>query len=154
MTRSRKTRKNTMRTIIKRYSDLVNLPTFDERLEYCRFKGFIGDETFGGHRYLNQILYHSSEWRRFRRRVILRDNGFDLGCVDVPICGSVYIHHLNPITPEDILERRQCIFDMENAISVSFQTHNAIHYGVEKPKIVTPVERYENDTCLWRRSYE
>lgn len=136
--------------ITKRYSELILLPTFEERFEYLRFRGTVGDETFGGHRYLNQKLYLSPEWKAFRRRVVLRDNGCDLGCTDVPIGGPIYIHHLNPITQEDILERRECLFDMENVISVSFETHNAIHYGVEKAKTIEPIIRTKGDTCLWR----
>lgn len=138
--------------IIKRsYSELIEIPTFDKRFEYLSLKGSVGDFTFNGHRYLNQKLYRSEEWKSVRRKVIIRDNGCDLGCEDRPIFGSVLIHHINPITIDDIVERRTCVFDLENLISVSFDTHNAIHYGKEEIFIPTTwIARTKNDTCLWR----
>lgn len=114
-------------------------------------KGCVGDITFGGKRQLNQILYKTDEWKRTRQNIIIRDNGCNLAHEDYPIFGSVYIHHINPITIEDILERRPSVFDPENLISTSFETHNLIHYGNENglaPYKV--VERMPNDTIPWR----
>lgn len=139
-----------MKRITKSYSELLLLPTFEERFEYLKCCGVVGIETFGSKRYLNQILYRSAEWKNFKRRVILRDDGNDLGCADMPINGWVYVHHINPISVEDILERRSCVFDMNNAISVSFRTHNALHYSNECPRESCPTIRVEGDTCLWR----
>lgn len=139
------------RTTIRTYSELIKLPTFEERFEYLKLSASVADPTFSGHRYLNQQLYKSPEWKLTRREIILRDNGFDLGHEDYPIGGKIYIHHLNPITIDDILERRRCVFDLENLISSSFNTHNAIHYGSEE--ILSsriPIERTKNDTIPWR----
>lgn len=136
--------------MIKRYSELCRIQIFQDRLLYLRIKGLVGDTTFGGHRYLNQVLYHSNEWKDIRREIIIRDNGCDLSHSDYPINGKIYIHHLNPITIEDILERRSCVFDPENLVCSSFGTHNAIHYGVEDILSREPVTRTKNDTCPWR----
>lgn len=136
--------------VIKTYSEMIRLPTFEERFEYLKCGGTIGVQTFGGHRYLNQALYRSYEWRKFRREVILRDNGFDLGCEGFLIDGCIYIHHINPITINDLLSRNSCVFDMENVISVSLQTHNALHYSEDCPRSNKPATRRPNDTCPWR----
>lgn len=138
------------KTITKSYLELIKIPTFEERFEYLRLSGEVGDRTFGGHRYLNQWLYKLSEWKSTRREVIIRDNGFDLAHPDFPISGNIYVHHINPITIDDILEKRRCVFDLNNLISVSFKTHNAIHYGVEGIPIVSSTERTKYDTCPWR----
>lgn len=135
---------------IKTYSELITFPTFSERFEYLKLFGRVSDETFGCKRYLNQILYKSPEWRSFRRQIAVRDMGLDLGCEDYPIDGPLYIHHINPITPDDIMQRRPCLFDLENAISTSHRTHNAIHYGDECPTRTTFAIRFENDTCPWK----
>lgn len=140
-----------MKKIIRLYSELIEIPTFEERFDYLKLSASVGDVTFGGHRYLNQMLYSFPEWKRIRREVILRDEGFDLAHPDFPIRGNIYVHHLNPITADDILERRSCVFDLENLVSTSFDTHNAIHYGDER--LIAdrvPVERKKNDTCPWR----
>lgn len=135
----------------KSYTELIRIPTFMKRFEYLKVNGFVGDITFGGRRFLNQkFLYESREWRRIRGDIILRDNGCDLAIEDRPIFGSVYIHHINPVTESDILEGRPCVFDPENLICVSFQTHNALHYGNENSISKDYVERRPNDTCLWR----
>lgn len=134
---------------IKTYSELMTLDNFEDRLCYLKIYGLVGVETFGGHRYLNQVLYQMSDWRRIRRQVILRDNGCDLAHEDYPIFDSIYVHHINPITIEDILRRRSCVLDLENLVSTSFRTHNYLHYGVEEP-ITKIVERKPNDTCPWR----
>lgn len=132
----------------KSYSELIKIKKFDDRLRYLTLKGKIGEQTFGGHRLLNQTLYKSYEWKSIRKKIILRDNGCDLAHDDYPIGGHIYIHHLNPITIEDILNRKANIFDEENLVAVSFKTHNAIHYGVEE-LIPRSLERKRNDTCLW-----
>jgi hypothetical protein len=140
-----------MSTIIKTYSELILLPTFIERFRYLKLNGSVGMDTFGHDRYLNQILYHSEEWKRFRREVIIRDNGCDLGCEDYEIHGKILVHHINPITIEDVLRRDPCIFDFENAISTSHNTHNAVHYGDESLLVTEPIVRTPYDTCPWRR---
>lgn len=136
---------------IKRYSDLMKIENFFDRFEYLKLRGQVGVETFGSHRYLNQILYRNLDWKRFRRQIIIRDDGFELGHLDVPISGPIYVHHLNPITIDDVLLRRSCVFDPDNAISVSFKMHQAIHYGYECPLETDPVNRTKNDTCPWRK---
>lgn len=136
---------------IKTYSELISLPTFKERYEYCRLDGLVGEETFGFDRYLNQIFYTSKEWRRFRREIILRDNGCDLGIKDREIGGIITVHHLNPITVDDVINRNSCLFDPENVICVCDNTHKAIHYGDSELLILEPIERTKHDTCPWRR---
>ena len=136
---------------IRTYSELITLPTFIERFRYLKLGGFVGRETFGHDRYLNQILYQSEEWKRFRREIILRDNGCDLGCEDYEIHGNILVHHINPITVEDVIRRDFKIFDPENAISTQLNTHNAIHYGDESLLITEPIVRTKYDTCPWKR---
>ena len=135
----------------KRYSELIQLPTFLQRYRYLKLDGLVGEETFGYDRYLNQILYHSPEWKRFRRDIILRDNGCDLACNGYDISGKILIHHINPITVRDIERRESSIFDPENVVSVTLNTHNAIHYGDESILITEPIIRQPNDTCPWKR---
>ena len=139
-----------MSTMIKTYSDVMRLKTFDERFNFLKLDGIVGDFTFNGHRMLNQILYQSKEWKKTRREVIIRDNGCDLACSDRPIFESIVIHHINPITVDDILERRPIVFDLENLICVTSYTHNGLHYGNEEmiPEVVPERKRY--DTCPWR----
>lgn len=134
----------------KSYSELKDLQTYDERLKYLYLNGSVGIETFGDERYLNQLLYRSPEWKRVRDQVIMRDQGFDLGVEDVLIDGPIYVHHINPITPDDILERRQNVFDLNNLISMSRSSHDAIHYG-RKSNVMNNdlVERKQDDTKLW-----
>lgn len=139
-------------TNIRTYSEMVRLPTFLERYRYLKIGGQVGEETFGYDRYLNQTLYRSSEWRRFRRDIILRDNGCDLACEGYEIIGKILIHHINPITVRDIERRDSKIFDPENVISVTLNTHNAIHYGDESLLITEPLVRTPNDTCPWKRT--
>lgn len=138
-------------SIIKTYSELILLPTFLDRYRYLRIGGAVGKETFGYDRYLNQILYRTPEWKRFRNEIIIRDNGCDLACEDYEIVGKILIHHIDPITVEDVLRRDPKIFDPENVISTSHNTHNAIHYGDESLLITEPIIRTKNDTCPWRR---
>lgn len=137
---------------IKTYSEVIQLPTFLDRYRYLRIGGRVGVETFGYDRYLNQTLYRTPEWKRFRREIILRDNGCDLGCDDYEIVGNILVHHIEPITVEDVLKRDPKIFDPDNAISTSLNTHNAIHYGDESLLITEPLERIKNDTCPWKRN--
>ena len=132
------------------YSELIALPTFIERFNYLKLDGIVGQETFGYDRYLNQTLYRTAEWKRFRREIIVRDNGCDLACEGYEIVGKILIHHINPITVEDIMRRDPKIFDPENVISTTLNTHNAIHYGDEELLITGPIERKPNDTCPWR----
>lgn len=135
----------------KSYNELITIPTFEERFRYLKVYGVIGNQTFGYDRYLNQKLYNTSrEWKRIRDKVILRDNGCDLGCEGFEIYGKIIIHHINPITVEDIVTCNPCVFDLNNLISTSHNTHNAIHYGDEKSLIVAPIERKQYDTCPWR----
>lgn len=135
--------------VYRTYSELIKMRRFEDRFEYLTLKGNVGNITFGGHRYLNQILYKTPKWKSTRREVILRDDGCDLAHEDYTIYGSIYIHHLNPITIDDILKERPCVFDLENLVCTSFKTHNAIHYGIEE-SINNFVERKINDTCPWR----
>ena len=135
---------------IKTYSELILLPTFEERFRYLQLSGRIGEETFGLDRYLNQIFYTSEEWRRIRRDVIVRDNGCDLGIWDREIHGLITVHHLNPISVEDILNRSEILLNPEYLICVSDITHKAIHYGDERLLMTTPIERRPNDMCPWR----
>lgn len=136
--------------MIRTYSELIKLPTFEQRFEYLRLDGSVGRETFGFDRYLNQILYNSPEWKRFRRDIVIRDNGCDLACEGYEIHSRILIHHINPITIEDIINRSPIIFDPENVISTTHNTHNAIHYGDKDLLITGPIERTKNDTCLWK----
>lgn len=136
---------------IKTYSELMTLSSFEDRYRYLKLDGVVGRETFGYDRYLNQILYTSDEWKAFRRKIIIRDNGCDLGCDGFEIPTRITIHHIDPITVDDVLKRHPKVFDPENVISVSHNTHMAIHYGDESLLITSPPERTANDTCPWRR---
>lgn len=134
------------------YSELIKLPTFEERYEYLKLGGGVGNFTFGSHRYLNQRFYSSTEWRQFRRDIIDRDCACDLGINDGlhDITGKIIIHHLNPITQEDISSIKvSVLLNPENVICVSHKTHEAIHYGNEKPLPLFS-ERKPGDTTLWR----
>ena len=134
----------------KTYSELIKLSTFEERFKYLKLEGTVCEETFGFDRYLNQIFYKSEEWKRIRRRVIIRDNGCDLAWEEYEIKGIIIIHHINPITKEDILDRSSKLFDLENLICTSVNTHKAIHYGNEEMLPKKIVERTMNDTCPWK----
>ena len=135
---------------IRTYSELITIPTFKERYEYLRLKGFVGEETFGYDRYLNQSFYRSKEWMDIRDYVIVRDNGCDLGMPGHEIHGRILIHHMNPITKEDILRRSEFLLDPEYLISTIKLTHDAIHYGDENLLMDEPIVRTKNDTCPWR----
>lgn len=134
------------------YLELINLKTFEERFQYLKKTSIIGEITFGSSRYLNQIFYKSSEWKRVRRSIILRDEGCDLALSDYPINGHIYIHHLNPITESDILDRKPCVFDPNNLVCCSLNTHNLLHFGTgdsipdRRPNI-----RFKYDTIPWKK---
>lgn len=136
--------------ITRSYSELITIPSFIERFRYLMLDGSVGEETFGSDRYLNQLLYNSPEWKRCRRDIILRDNGCDLAMDGYDIHGHVYVHHMDPITVEDILRKDPKIFDPENLITVSFNTHQGITYGSENILQLEPPERRPNDTVPWR----
>ena len=134
----------------KSYSEMLLLPSYQARFEYLKIGNKVGEESFGWRRYLNQTLYHSPEWRRFRDKIIVRDNGCDLGVEGYEIFEPIIIHHINPITYEDILNRSSCIFSSENVICVRDRTHKAIHYGDASLLVDLPPERTLNDTCPWK----
>lgn len=136
---------------IKTYSELITLPTFEERYRYLRLGGKVGEETFGFDRWLNQKFYRDPEWLRVRDIVIIRDNGCDLAMPDREIRTRVLVHHMNPITKEDILRRSEFLLNPEYLICTIKNTHDAIHYGDESLLITAPVERARNDTCPWKR---
>lgn len=138
--------------IIRTYSELIRLPTFEERFEYLRLDGKIGEETFGFDRYLNQILYTSNEWRLLRNHIITRDDGCDLAMPDreIPDGVKIFIHHMNPIAKEDILNRSEFLLNPEYLICTIKNTHDAIHYGNEEILYKDPIIRFKNDTCPWR----
>ena len=136
---------------IKTYSELIKLPTFEERFRYLRLNGSVGKETFGFDRYMNQIFYRSQRWKSVRDRVIIRDHGCDLGIEGHEIHGRVIIHHMNPLTLEDIEQESEFLMDPEYLISTIHNTHNAIHFGDESLLITAPIVRTKNDTCPWRR---
>lgn len=139
-----------MKTIIRTYSELITLPTFMERYKYLRIGGTVGADTFGFDRYLNQAFYKSEEWKSIRRHVIIRDCGCDLGIEGREIHERILIHHINPISEEDILDRSDYLLNPEYLISTSHRTHNAIHYGDDSILIDVPLERRKNDTCPWK----
>lgn len=137
--------------IIRTYSDLIQIPTFEERFRYLQLNSSVGKETFGFDRYLNQNFYRSAEWKRIRDKVIIRDNGCDLGVDDRLIYGRVIIHHMNPVTDKDIVDLTSFLLNPEYLICVSHNTHNAIHYGNEDLLMKGPVIRTKNDTCPWKQ---
>ena len=137
--------------IIRTYSELITLPTFEERYQYLRLDGRVGQETFGFDRWLNQKFYKDPEWLRVRDFVIIRDNGCDLGIEGREIRSRILIHHMNPITTDDIVKRSKYLLDPEYLICTVKRTHDAIHYGDESFLILNPIERTKNDTCPWKR---
>lgn len=135
---------------MRTYSELVLLPTFKERFEYLKLSGVVGRDTFGFDRYLNQQFYRTSEWKKVRDAVIIRDNGCDLGVEGYEIHDRIIIHHMNPITVNDIIKHSDWIVDPNQLICTSFRTHNAIHYGDISLIDKQPTIRKPNDTCPWR----
>lgn len=136
--------------MIRRYSDLIRLNTFEERLSYLKLNGVVANETFGFDRYLNQQFYKSSEWKKVRQQVIIRDQGCDLGVPGHDIYDQIIVHHMNPITIEDIEHNPEILLDPEYLICVSLDTHNEIHYGIGNNNCSSFVERVPGDTKLWR----
>lgn len=137
---------------IRTYSELITIPTFEERYKYLKIGGKVGEETFGFERYLNQEFYKSREWQSIRRQVIVRDLGCDLGIEDREIHGKIIVHHMNPITIDDIIEASDFLLNPEYLICTLKSTHDAIHYGDESLLIKAPVERTKNDTCPWKHT--
>lgn len=135
--------------MIKSYQEMIQFDKFLDRFNYLQLNGRVASETFGDQRYLNQTLYRSAEWKRIRNRVIVRDNGCDLADPTRPIYGNILIHHINPITVSDILERNPIIFELDNLVCVSPMTHKAIHYGSADLLMKDPIERKPGDTVLW-----
>lgn len=136
--------------MIRSYSELCTLNTFEDRYKYLQLSGAVGKDTFGFDRYLNQIFYRSQEWKSVRDKVIIRDDGCDLGVKGYEIHGRIYIHHMNPIMLKDIEQRTDLLLNPEYLISTTHSTHNAIHYGDESLLPLVPKERSANDTCPWK----
>jgi len=137
--------------MIRTYTELLRLYTFEDRYKYLQLGGSVGKETFGFDRFINQNFYRSQEWKSIRDYVIIRDNGCDLGIEGYEIHGKIYIHHINPILLKDFEEQSDFLLDPEYLICTTHQTHNAIHFGDESLLIGKPIERSKNDTCPWRR---
>ena len=139
--------------MIRTYTELLEIPTFEERYEYLRLGGKIGDDTFGFDRWINQDFYQSYEWRRFRKQIISRDLGCDLACRDRPFLNGelIIIHHMNPIDKTDILQHSEFLMDPEYVIATSGNTHKAIHYGDRSLlRVFEPIVRRPNDMCPWK----
>lgn len=136
--------------MIRTYTELLKLKTFEERFRYLKLDGIVGQETFGFDRYLNQVFYRSQKWKSIKNKVIIRDNGCDLGVEGHEIYGRIIVHHMNPITLKDIERESEFLLDPEYLISTVHRTHNAIHYGDESLLITAPIERTKNDTCPWK----
>lgn len=137
--------------MIRTYSELITFPTFEDRYRYLRIEGKVGEDTFGFDRWLNQSFYKDPEWRAIRDKIIIRDNGCDLGIPGREIYSRIIVHHMNPITKDDILSRSAFLLNPEYLICTVKNTHDAIHYGDEGLLIKAPIERTKNDTCPWRR---
>lgn len=135
--------------MIKSYRELAKLKTFDERFTYLKLSGVVGASTFGYDRYLNQKLYNSRRWLMTRDQVIIRDEGCDLGIPGHELYSRIIVHHINPITVEDIENDSLILYDLNNLISTSSNTHNAIHFSDEALLPKTLIERKRNDTCPW-----
>lgn len=136
--------------IIRTYSELITLPTFEDRYRYLQLNGEVGKDTFGFDRYINQQFYRSKEWQKIRDEVIIRDNACDLGMEGYEIHGRIYVHHMNPIMVRDIQSNSDYLMNPEFLICTTHRTHNAIHYGDENLLARAPIERTKNDTCPWR----
>ena len=139
-----------LKMIIKCYSELKTFPSFEERFDYLRLRGKVGKDTFGFDRIFNQMFYRSKEWKSIRDSVIIRDNGCDLGVEGMDIYGRIIIHHMNPISLDDIKDNTDFLLNPEYLISTTHSTHNAIHYGNEQLIMKNPIERKKFDTCPWK----
>lgn len=137
--------------IIRTYTELMKLATFEERYKYLKLVAKVGEETFGFERYLNQQFYHSQEWKSLRSQIIVRDNACDLGIPGREMDKGIIIHHMNPITKDDLIHQSDFLLNPEYLISVSKKTHSAIHYGDDNLLFGEMVERSKDDTCPWRR---
>lgn len=136
-------------TEIRSYSELVNLGSFEDRFEYLKLGGGVGQATFGFDRWVNQQFYTSREWKSVRRQVILRDNGCDLGIFGYEIHVELLVHHMNPMVPEDIHSNAGWILDPNYLITTTHRTHNAIHFGTPNPYPKVVLDRSPGDTRLW-----
>ena len=136
--------------IIRTYSELIALPTFEERFKYLQLNGQVGESTFGFDRYMNQVFYRSQKWKSIRDFVIIRDCGCDLGVEGYDIHGKIIIHHMNPLSMRDIETESDFLLNPDFLICTTHNTHNAIHYGDENLLVIAPIERTKNDTCPWR----
>lgn len=137
--------------MIRTYSELSTFNNFGERFRYLKLDGAVGQDTFGFDRYINQLFYRSQRWKEIRNQVILRDNGCDLGLDGYEIYSKILIHHMNPITQQDIRTLSDNLLNPEYLICVSHKTHNAIHYGEEKSINHETIARMPNDTCPWKQ---
>lgn len=137
--------------MIRSYSEMIKFPTLQERFDYCALGQNVGDQTFGYERYMNQVFYRSYEWRKIKRTVILRDNGCEFGLPDYPIGGKIVVHHLNPLTADDILTGSDYLRDPEYLVCVSLLTHNAIHFGTAELLPQEYIPRSPDDTCPWKK---
>ncbi len=144
-------KKTMMNTTIRTYAELMKLQTFEERFRYLKLAARVGDETFGFDRYLNQQFYHSQEWKSIRNEIIIRDNACDLGILGREMSKGIIIHHMNPITKDDLIHQSDFLLNPDYLICVSKKTHSAIHYGDESLLFDGLVERSKDDTCPWRR---
>lgn len=139
-----------MKQKILSYSELLTIPTYEGRLDYLKIGGVVGKTTFGFDRYLNQDFYRSREWKRLREQIFVRDLGCDLALDDRPIIGRYIVHHMNPISSEDIVHSSDFLMNPEYLITVDPETHNAIHYGHETSRPSAFSDRKPNDTCPWK----
>lgn len=139
---------------VRTYSELMQLNTFEERFEYLKLNGSVCSQTFGFDRWMNQSFYRSSEWKRLRNSIIIRDSGCDLADPDRSIGSGIIIHHMNPIVLQDLIDQSEWLLNPEYLICVSHQTHNAIHYGDRELLINLPPERSKYDTCPWKKKGE
>lgn len=139
--------------MIRTYTDLIKLPTFEERFEYLKLNGRVAKETFGFDRWLNQVFYRSPQWKKLRNQIIIRDNGCDLGIEGREIPDRIYVHHLNPLLPDDISNKSEFLLNPEYLICVSHMTHEAIHYGDANLLAKDYVERTPGDTTLWTTAF-
>lgn len=138
--------------MIRTYSELIMLNSFEDRFKYLSLNdGYVGVDTFGYDRYLNQNFYRSKEWRQLRSHLITRDFGCDLGVIGYEIYGKIIVHHMNPITKEDIVHSSEWLLDPEYLICATLNTHNAIHFGDKKLIMASPIFRTKNDTCPWKK---
>lgn len=138
-----------MRTI-RTYSELITIPTYEERFRYLQLNGQVGIETFGFDRWLVETFYHSQKWKHIRNEIIIRDLGCDMACDGYEIHGRIIIHHMNPLLKEDVIDMTEYLTNPDFLVCVTHDTHNAIHYGDSNLLQKAPIERKPNDTCPWR----